>query len=133
MPIACKVCHRALRNPVSILRGIGPVCARKNLGGVIDSQTNLLLETMIPKAKFDVKISGDVLLVVDLYNPGSPSMTVTNDAEAVTEYVLAHFGSKRRILYRDTEGRWDELKHDGQKFTGFAPIAQSDKAKYGLE
>ena len=48
-------------------------------------------------------------------------LSVTNDAENVVVEVLARHRVDR-IIYRDTEGRWDELRHDGSKFTDFAPI-----------
>lgn len=46
--------------------------------------------------------------------------SVTNDAERVVAELVARFGN-RRFFYRDTIGRWDELKHDGRAFVGFAP------------
>ena len=47
-------------------------------------------------------------------------MSVTNDAENVVLEVLTRYPN-HRIIYRDTTGRWDELVHDNEKFTGFAP------------
>lgn len=47
-------------------------------------------------------------------------MSVTNDAEAVVAYVNAWHPGKR-IIYRDTMGQWDELKHTNGRFDGFAP------------
>jgi len=47
------------------------------------------------------------------------TMSITNDAEAVTEGLLEHFGGDRKILYYDTEGELTELRHDGKVFTGF--------------
>ncbi|RPH64271.1 MAG: hypothetical protein EHM78_26760 [Myxococcaceae bacterium] len=50
--------------------------------------------------------------------------SITNDAERVvtellaTEQLLPH----QRLLYRDTLGRWEELVHDGRRFTGFRHI-----------
>ena len=48
-------------------------------------------------------------------------MSVTNNAENVVIDMLEHYGDCP-IVYRDTEGRWDELKHDGKKFTGFRAL-----------
>lgn len=45
-------------------------------------------------------------------------VSVTNDAEAVVEEVLAQIGN-RRIRYYDTQGDLGELIHDGRQFTGF--------------
>ena len=50
------------------------------------------------------------------------AMSVTNDAEHVVAALLHQFGD-RRFFYRDTDGNWDELQHDGTRFTGFAPAS----------
>lgn len=56
--------------------------------------------------------------------------SVTNDAENVVADVLKlHPG--RRIFYRDSEGQWDELKHDGRQFVGFAHPNAEDRQKFG--
>ncbi len=47
-------------------------------------------------------------------------LSVTNDAERVVAELFRTWGA-RRIFYRDTDGDWDELQHEGAKFTGFAP------------
>ena len=61
-----------------------------------------------------------VVWVADQFDPKAPTMTVTNDAEAVVEYLHERFPGYR-IVYRDTEGEWAELEHDRGVFTGFAP------------
>lgn len=48
--------------------------------------------------------------------------SVTNDATAVVAYLLSEYGTERRLIYRDSMGRWDELRHDGKRFVGFAPL-----------
>lgn len=48
------------------------------------------------------------------------TMSVTNDAESVVKIVASEYGN-RRIFYRDTCGRWDELVHDNGRFLRFAP------------
>ena len=50
-------------------------------------------------------------------------MSVTNDAENVVAFILQTVGN-RRIIYKDTQGRWDELAHNGREFTGFKPYAE---------
>lgn len=60
------------------------------------------------------------VVIVDL----GTGRTVTNAAEDV----LLELGRElslegRRVIYRDTDGRWDELLHEGVHFRGFAPIA----------
>lgn len=58
--------------------------------------------------------------IVDDYNDHQPTMSVTNDAEAVCAELHAQWPN-HRIIYRDTEGKWDELLHKAGAFTGFAP------------
>ena len=50
--------------------------------------------------------------------------SVTNDAELVVEELLQsrQLLGTQRLLYRDTMSRWDELLHDGVRFTGFRHI-----------
>ncbi len=51
-------------------------------------------------------------------------MSVTNDAEAVVRNLYAaHVLEDRELIYRDSAGRYDQLKHDGRgNFTGFRPL-----------
>lgn len=51
-------------------------------------------------------------------------MSITNDAEAVVEDVLAKY-PYHRIIYRDTMGQWDELLHWNGKFAGFKPYSKA--------
>ena len=79
------------------------------------------------RAHFEVIGSGVFLghryiYIIDLDGP----VSVTNDAEAVVEYLLVQFPNTR-IAYRDTMGNWDELDHDGRKFTGFKPFQQTNR------
>lgn len=64
-----------------------------------------------------VKVTADVVWIRDR-NLGNVS--VTNDAEAVCRRVW-HDYPNRRIIYQDSTGTWDELKHQGGQFTGYAP------------
>jgi hypothetical protein len=48
------------------------------------------------------------------------AVSITNDAENVVRDVnRSHPGY--RIIYRDTDGNWDELKHTAGEFQSFAP------------
>jgi hypothetical protein len=68
-----------------------------------------------------VERTGAFIAIVDDYTDTSPCKTVTNDAEYVVGQIKPPKGV--RLIYRDTDGRWDELKHDGAgHFTGFAPL-----------
>jgi hypothetical protein len=64
------------------------------------------------------RINNDGLFIVDDNLPGSKS--VTNDAEFVCQTMIELYGN-RRLFYRDTMGRWDELIHDRGRFLRFAP------------
>lgn len=55
------------------------------------------------------------------------TMTVTNAAERVVFELASSMGIRgRRIIYRDTRGIWDELLHDGCRFTGYRHIGARD-------
>jgi len=48
------------------------------------------------------------------------TMTVTNDAESVIETLHSEYDlGDRRVFYRDSENRIDELLHAGARFTGY--------------
>jgi len=74
----------------------------------------------VPRARYRVEEqSDDTLFIADV----GEGMTVTNDAEAVVRDLHRNgvLGA-RRLLYRDTLGFVDEIKHDGNgAFRGFAP------------
>ena len=59
----------------------------------------------------------ETIWIVDLDDGG---MSVTNDAESVVAQVVKEYGDKR-IIYRDSDGRWDELRHINGVFIGYAP------------
>lgn len=73
------------------------------------------------RARYSARFNGQIILVIDEYSDAAPTMSVTNDAEAVTAEVVAKFGD-HRIAYRDTDGQWDELRHSAGDFQGFAPL-----------
>ncbi len=68
-----------------------------------------------------VKVLFDRVFIIDL-NRGNVS--VTNDAESVRLRVSKAHGN-RRIVYRDSDGNWDELLHDNGNFVGFAPYREA--------
>lgn len=61
------------------------------------------------------QVTQDAVWIIDL---DDGAMSVTNDADAVVAEVVATYGDKR-IIYRDSEGRWDELAHDAGVFRDF--------------
>ena len=76
------------------------------------------------KASYTVVGSNDTTVYIADLDIG---MSVTNDAEAVVAELIPRFEGKR-IVYKDTDGRWDELIHDGNQFIDFGPA----KAPEGL-
>jgi len=73
---------------------------------------------------------GDVLVVYDA-SAQLGGKTVTNQADEVIDAlrsVLGELGT-RRVIYCDTEGVFDELKHEGGRFTGFLPIRETRLAR----
>lgn len=47
--------------------------------------------------------------------------SITNDADAVIREIADRIVGKR-LIYRDTDGRWDEICHLDGRFTGFKPV-----------
>lgn len=86
--------------------------------------------THLPRASFATRWVPGAALLTD----HDGSVSITNDAEAVVAHVLPQLKAQSdRILYKDTDGNWDELKHNGQEFTGFAPISDADRLNFNLQ
>lgn len=62
-----------------------------------------------------VDVQPGVVFIVD----NDKGITVTNDAENVVKDVVRAWPN-RRIVYRDTDRQWSELRHDGAQFIGYA-------------
>lgn len=77
------------------------------------------------RAVFSVERDRDVIVIIDLDGP----VSVTNDAEAVVAAVMAKekAAPPPRIVYRDTEGRWDGLRVQGGRFAGFVILGCSTR------
>ena len=74
------------------------------------------------KANFKIEESNNTyVLIRDLCSEQNPSMSITNDAESVVDFLWHKnlLGKQTRIFYIDTEGRVDELLHHYRKFDGF--------------
>lgn len=73
------------------------------------------------RAKYRIEEQNDDRVVIR--DVGQDCMSVTNDAESVV-LDLQRNGmlDARQLFYYDSDGRLDELKHDGHgAFKGFAP------------
>lgn len=111
----CLRCHRHLKDPHAT---IGRVCARK-LARAGKGQLQMPL-----RSTFTREVTDGFVLLVDQ----DRGMSVTNDAENVIADLAAEgLLQGRAVLYRDTDGRWDELGHDGARFTGFRPLGASSR------
>ena len=63
-----------------------------------------------------VAVRDKIIFIIDDDGP----VSITNDAEAVVAAVNRAWPNYR-IVYRDTEGQWDELSHINGSFTGYLP------------
>lgn len=67
-----------------------------------------------------LSVNEKYILIKDLYDSNCPTVTVTNDAENVVKFIIEYYKVKNeQIFYIDTNGRVDELLHDGSEFIGF--------------
>ena len=111
----CRVCKRALKNPINVALGIGPVCARKQSIGTT-TEAKEMPRSQYEKVKTDSQRK--IVWIRDLDRLGT--MSVTNDAErVVAELNTLHRG--HRIIYQDSMKNWDELLHADGKFIGYRP------------
>jgi hypothetical protein len=77
--------------------------------------------------KFDLAFSmrafPDVVMIVDEYDSEHPSRRITNAAgELVDWLVMQGLKPEQRVIYRDTQGYWDEIAVRNGRFVGFKPI-----------
>ena len=85
------------------------------------------------RSTFELALVRGVICIEDLALE-TGAMSVTNDAEQVVEALAARrllvdaLGRPRRVIYRDTEGRWDEPAVKDGRFAGFLPIGETDRA-----
>ena len=78
---------------------------------------------MIPRADYIVDhVTEEIVFLIDEDGP----LSITNDAEAVCAFENKRYPG-RRIVYRDTQGQWDELTHENGVFTGFAPYRENSE------
>lgn len=78
-------------------------------------RNNRVARWHVTKRRDDLRM----LWLVDDFDSGpGVCLTVTNDAENVVAEVNKRFPGYR-VIYRDTDGHWDELAHVNGRFTGF--------------
>lgn len=71
-------------------------------------------------------INDQFILISDTDKMG---VSITNSAEAVVRHIDRYLDGigKRRIIYRDSMGRFDELRHTQGQFDGFAPCSSQQQ------
>lgn len=111
----CQRCNRPLKNHESMRIGMGPTCAAKATARIAIRQRGPESDYRVVKVNTEQRI----VWIVDY----DDSRSVTNDAEAVVAALQPEYPGFR-VIYRDTDGNWDELKHDGGRFIGFAPARE---------
>jgi hypothetical protein len=77
---------------------------------------------------YTLSIEGPMLLLTDT----GRGLSITNAAEIVVAELYFLLGDEmlgKRIIYRDTDGIWDGLAHRGERFIGFVPIRETDRAR----
>jgi UDP-2,3-diacylglucosamine pyrophosphatase LpxH len=72
-----------------------------------------------------IKSNDDAVWIIDELVDGyeGDALSITNDAEEVIAELRPLYGN-RRVFYRDTQGRWDELVHDETGFISFRLIGK---------
>ncbi len=77
------------------------------------------------KANFSWTIVDDVIVITDLYNEQNPTMSVTNDIEQVVRCLFQQFPTLEdySVIYRDTEGCYDQIIIRNNAFFGFIGLA----------
>ena len=75
------------------------------------------------RSNYSIEEKGEAFLVIRDLGPWNKFKTVTNDAENVVAELHARgVLGNRRLFYYDSDGRRDELVHDGNGiFLNFAP------------
>lgn len=73
-------------------------------------------------------VSDTLVVIIDQDGPRS----ITNDAQGVIDRLTAELGDlgRRRVYYRDTMGRFDEIRVEGGRFTGFAPCSEHQQEAF---
>ncbi len=80
-----------------------------------------------PRNSYTLTEHGEFLCLVD----SGQGRSITNDAEAVIAELAAsgHDLGRKRVLYRDTMGYWDELVVKDGQFSRFGPIHETDLSR----
>lgn len=61
-----------------------------------------------------------VIYLSDMCDSHPGALSMTNDAERVCKWAAIEWPT-HRVMYRDTDDRWDEMVHTKGVFNGFKP------------
>ncbi|CAH2606312.1 conserved protein of unknown function (plasmid) [Rhodovastum atsumiense] len=123
----CGICGRALKNPASIERSIGPVCA----GSAHPKTTSKEAEEM--RARYTTEVETVLgIAAITIRDTGHDSTkSVTNDAERVVLDLRERgFKLNMPVIYCDSMGRWDGLTIRNGVFAGFYPLNSPGSTDY---
>jgi hypothetical protein len=83
----------------------------------------------MPIASYTITAQNDLHVVIIDNDDDHERPSVTNSAAAVIADLNIKCGGlgTRRVFYRDTIRRYDELKHQGGVFTGFAACSAAQQ------
>jgi uncharacterized protein involved in tellurium resistance len=81
------------------------------------------------RSDFNILFHKDIIFVVDL---DLGRMSVTNDAERVTSFVVERHGN-HRVIYKDSMGNWHELLHDNGTFIDFGYLTVEELENLNIE
>lgn len=81
-----------------------------------------------PECFYSWEESGDgfVAIVDNFAEIGWPAITITNGVEKVIEELKGHLRRGARLIYRDSEGLWDEIVVEKGKFVRFNLLRAPD-------
>jgi Family of unknown function (DUF6011) len=113
MPDTCRYCGRPLRDKVSVETGVGRMCA--------NNARAVRPEPVLFSSNYFFEIAGDVLV---LFDKDSGSNSLANDMDRVLRDLSARIGPllPANVIYRDSAGRYDGVRHRKGVFGGFYPI-----------
>jgi hypothetical protein len=79
------------------------------------------------EARFDVLLETDMFIMIVDRDDGGRS--VTNDVCNVVQRLSSLLGGigKRRVYYRDSQGRFDEIKVSDESFSGFGACSENQQ------
>lgn len=121
----CRICGKELTDPVSIESGIGPVCRMQ-----LKIENMNLTMLFVNRAQYTWEKHGYIISIIDM-NSGK---AVTNDINNILKEINHSLGVGEsidiyRVIYRDTMGIWDRVKHKGTICTGFYSINETNYEK----